>query len=189
MGNRSSRKGGEGSGREKSSTKLNDLPDAILTGVSAYLPRTSCVSFAYALRAQHHWISTHEPSETSIAILAHHNWDSIDFNEIQQVCGRPLTDDDIRWVLQSIDAPKKIKSLKLTHCIGITGTGLRPLRGSSVLERIDLSLVSTHESPTIDPEPVISASLVVPILESILRNPDNSLVHVQLGTQEMACWC
>lgn len=79
-----------------------------------------------------------------------------------------------------IDAQNKTKSLKFTNCIGITGSGLEPIRESTVLERIDLSLVGDHESPAIDPEPPISAETVTPILENILNTENNSLIHVQL---------
>lgn len=37
--------------------------------------------------------------------------------------------------------------LKLTHCFSVVGHGLEPLRGSTVLERIDLGLVRTFEVP------------------------------------------
>ena len=80
----------------------------------------------------------------------------------------------------AIDAVNNVKSLKVTNCIGIIGAGLEPLRGSIVLKRIDLSLVGDHVNPTIDPEPPISVSAVVPILDSIINTEGNSLVHVQL---------
>jgi len=121
-----------------------------------------------------------QPSETSIAILTHHTWESIDFKDVQQLHGRSLTDNDIRWILSCIDAQNKTKSLKFTNCVGITGRGLEPMRESTVLERIDLSLVGNHESPAIDPEPPISAETVIPILENILNTENNSLIHVQL---------
>ena len=49
-----------------------------------------------------------------------------------------------------------------------------------MLERIDLCLVGDYENPTLNPEPPISAELVVPILNSIIERENNSLVHVQL---------
>ena len=123
-----------------------------------------------------------QPSSTCMAIVAATNekWESIDFNDIQQIYDRALTDNDVQWILSCIDASKCIKSLKFTHCFGITGLGLVPLRGSTVLERIDLSLVGDHEDPSINPEPPISADVVVPILDSIISTEGNSLVHVQL---------
>ena len=92
-----------------------------------------------------------------------------------------MVGDDVRWILLAIDAVTNDKSLKLTkYCIVISGAGLEPLRGSVELERIDLSLVGDHEHPTINPEPPISVSAVVTILDSITGTEGNSLLHLQL---------
>ena len=106
---------------------------------------------------QSHDTTTSLPSELSksIANASSQSWECIDFKDIQDILGRRLTDDDVRWILIAIDAVNKTKSLKLTNCLGITGVGLYPLRGSIVLQWIDLSLVGDHENPTIDPEPPI----------------------------------
>lgn len=157
--------------------ELKDFPDTILQSIASYLTQTSCISFAIALTPH---LFSHQPSEISIAILEHHTWECIDFKDIQQIYGCYLTDADIRWMLLCIGAQNKTKSLKFTNCTGITGSGLEPIRESVVLERIDLSLVGDHENPAINPEPPISAVVVIPILESILNTEGNSLVHVQL---------
>ena len=157
--------------------EFRDFPDTILQSIASYLPQNSCISFAITLTPN---LFSHQPSETSIAILTHHTWESIDFKDVQQLHGRSLTDNDVRWMLSCIDAQNKTKSLKFTNCIGITGRGLEPMLGSTVLERIDLSLVGDHENPTITPEPPISAAIVIPILENIMNTENNSFVHVQL---------
>jgi len=69
--------------------------------------------------------------------------------------------------------------LKLTNCINIIGVGLEPLRGSTIIEQIDLSLVGDHQSPNISPKPPISRELVLPILVSIIEREGCSLRHVQ----------
>jgi len=75
----------------------------------------------------------------------------------------------------------KVCSCEQTDVNNITeGGGLDPIRESVVLERIDLSLVSDYENPTIDPEPPFSSAIVIPILENILNTENNSLIHVQL---------
>ena len=147
--------------------QLADIPDALLVRSAEYLSNTSCVS---------------HPSDisTNIARATRESWESIDLKDIQDICGRSLTDDDVRWILLAIDAVNCVKSISMTNCIGITGAGLEPLRGSIGLEKIDLSLVGDYENPTINPEPPISVSTVVPILESIINTEGNSLVHVQL---------
>ena len=99
----------------------------------------------------------------------YHLWESIDVNDMKDLFGDDdITDDNIRWVLICTDAVHNLKSLKLTNCLGVVGTGLQPLIGSTVLESIDLSLTGVNTSPTIDPEPPISVEVVVPILESII---------------------
>ena len=90
-----------------------------------------------------------------------------------------MTDGELGGLLVCTNAVHNLKSLKLTHCFGITGVGLEPLRGSLVLERIDLSLVGQHENPVIEPEPSITAENVVPILDSIIAREGSSLRHVQ----------
>ena len=108
-------------------------------------------------------------------------WGYLDFKLIQDMCGRTLTDDDIRWVLLAIDGVNTIKSLKLTHCFDITGECLESLSGSTVLERIDLSLAEDNESPYFDEDTKLSFdNVVVVVLESILNTEGNSLVHIQL---------
>ena len=111
---------------------LINLPGVLVSRVASYLPknaksflpRTSNVCFAMGLA--HSRVSSRQ-------------WKKLDIGDIQQICDSNLTDDDIRRILIAIDGVNKIKSLKLTHCFGITGAGLSPLRGSRVLERIDLS--------------------------------------------------
>ena len=73
-----------------------------------------------------------------------------------------------------------MNTLKLTGCINITGCGLEPLRGSSVLEQVDLSLVGQHESPVITHETMISEAAVITILDSIIGSRHAVLKHIQL---------
>jgi len=149
---------------------LSDLPTATLAHVSNYLPAPSRALFAVALN--HH--------DSSLAIIGnHHQWDVLDFGEIEKDLAAKISDDDMRGVLCSIDAINNLKRLRLTNCINITGVGLDPLWGSTIIEQIDLSLVGDHESPMLDPEPLISCAEVLPILGSIIqRGEDCSLEHL-----------
>ena len=72
-----------------------------------------------------------------------------------------------------ISAQDVLKKLKLTRCINITGRALTPLRGSSIIEHIDLSLAKQYESPKLNPEPMISEEVVIPILDSIISTSTN----------------
>jgi len=105
-------------------------------------------------------------------------WKRLDIGDIQHMCDSNLTDDDVRRILIAIDGVNKIKSLKLTDCFGITGAGLSPLRGSTVLERIDLG----------DTRPLLEVDVVVPLLNSILDREDNSLSYVDLPFQWRKDW-
>ena len=68
-----------------------------------------------------------------------------------------LIDDDI-LVQQYCNAQKVEVS---GGCQYITGEGLTPLQGSSVLEQIDISLVGKHRHPAIEPEPMISEAPIL----------------------------
>ena len=76
-------------------------------------------------------------------------------------------------------AARGLKTLKLTGCVNILGRGLEPLRASTCLQQIDLSLVKEHESPDIQPDPLISRFSCLPILGSICDKDGNKLRHVQ----------
>ena len=160
--------------------QLIDIPDALLVRSAEYLSNTSCVSFAMSLAPLNINMMYQHPSDTSTAIVnaSRENWDNIDLKDIQDICGRSLNDDDVSWILLCIDAVNNVKSLKLTNCIGIAGAGLEPLRGSAVLEQIDLSLVGRNEKPDIEPRPSISESVVIPILDSIIDADGCSLKYI-----------
>eukprot|EP00984_Skeletonema_dohrnii_P020594 scaffold10077_cov83-Skeletonema_dohrnii-CCMP3373.AAC.2 len=148
---------------------LSDLPTGTLAYVSSYLPAPSRALFAVALNHR----------DSSSAIVGNHQWDVLDFGEIEKDLAAKISDDDMRGVLLYIDAVNNLKRLRLTNCINITGVGLDPLRGSTIIQQIDLSLVGDHESPMLDPEPPISCTDVLPILGSIIeRGEDCSLKHL-----------
>jgi len=156
------------------------LPIALLPKVATYLSRTSCLSLLMAM-APPSITSQHVPSAAVKAIAASGmNWDNLDFKDVQDMIGRSLTDDDIRWVLIAIDGVNKIKLLRLTHCFGVTGAGLSPLRESTKLETIDLD----RENPG----NTLSEEEVVPILSSILDREDNSLSCVSFPIRWLNDW-
>jgi hypothetical protein len=73
-------------------------------------------------------------NKESFAIVGDH-WDTLDFGEIEKDLAARLTDDDIKAVLWCIDAGNRVKKLSLAHCVNITGAGLEPLRGSTIIEQ------------------------------------------------------
>eukprot|EP00985_Skeletonema_marinoi_P028035 scaffold23822_cov143-Skeletonema_marinoi.AAC.1 len=90
-----------------------------------------------------------------------------------------MTDDTIEKVLMCIVAVNNVKRLKLTNCFRITGAGLEPLRGSAIIEQIDLSIVGEHENPDIGQFPMILCDRVLPILDSIVEREGCALKHTQ----------
>ena len=74
-------------------------------------------------------------------------WEILDFVDIPLSLASRLTDDDLDAILKCIDAKNDLKRLNLTHCFSIAGQGLEPLRGSVVLEKLDLGLVRQMQLP------------------------------------------
>ncbi|KAK1740850.1 hypothetical protein QTG54_008102 [Skeletonema marinoi] len=154
---------------------LSGLPNGILTHVANYLDAPSRLFFAAAL-ATHQ--NTTASDERNTAIVGN-EWSTLDFGDIEEHLAIKLSDGDISAVLTCIDAVNRLKTLKLTNCINIIGVGLEPLRGSTIIEQIDLSLVEKYQSPWLSPKPPISCELVLPILDSIIEREGCSLRHVQ----------
>ena len=118
------------------------------------------------------------PNERSSAIVGN-QWVTLDFGAIEKELAVKLLDVDIDRVLMCIDAVNNVKRLKLTNCVAITGTCLEPLRGSVVIEQIDLSVIYDTHQPDLDPQPLISCEFVLPILDSIIEREDCALMHLQ----------
>ena len=173
-----------GSPSDSNILHINDIPNALLADVATYLPKPSRAFFAVAMTAPtSSWrISSGQelPSAAANAILSSTEWDKLDFGEVEKSLAEKLRDADLYGVLSCINAKTTLEILKLTGCINISGSGLEPLRGSLVLQQIDLSLVGHHESPKLVPEASISEVVVLPILDSIIAAHGNSLKHIQL---------
>ena len=123
---------------------LSDLPIGALEHVSTYLMSLPRAMLAVALN--------YRDVERCSAIVGNQR-DVLDFGDIEDEVAAKLTDKDIKGVLLSIDAINTVKALRLTNCINISGMGLEPLRGSTMIEKIDLSLVGDHKSPNLSPAP------------------------------------
>ena len=151
---------------------LADLPSGTLAHAASFLAAPSRALFAIALDKNS---STSPPNERSSAIVGNHHWDTLDFGQIEKELAAKLSDDDISAVLQCVDAVNNVKRLKLTNCTNITGVGLVPLRGSLIIEQIDLSLIGI----CLHQEPLISLDHVLPILDSIIERDGCALKHLQ----------
>jgi len=161
---------------------ISDLPVGFIADVSVYLDKPSRAILAATLSApSSSWKNDNlmrRLSPISTAIISASQWNTLDFEEIEKELANKLNDDDIRAVLKCISAQDVLKKLKLCGCINITGIGLNPLRGSVVLEQIDLSLVRKYEDPRIKSIPKISEEAVLPILDSLISADGCSLKHI-----------
>jgi hypothetical protein len=122
---------------------LDDVPTEALQHVASFLAAPSQVMFGLHVAAA----EDKSLNKRSFAIAEEQSWDTLDFGEIEKDVASRLTDDDIKAVLWCIDAGNKVKRLRLTNCVNITGSCLEPLSGSEVIEQIDMSLVGDHEEP------------------------------------------
>ena len=165
-----------------------DLPIGILLDVSEYLSKPSKALLAVALTAstsQASWKKEDinlqpQLSEISTAIISPSlQWQTLDFSDVDKSLSENLSDDDIAAVLTCINAKDTLKKLILTGLVNIVGHGLYPLRGSNVLEQVDLSLASKYENPDIQTKPKISYGVILPILESIIATTGFSLKYIQ----------
>ena len=147
-----------------------------MVGISSYLAKPSVALFAIAMNS-----STYQQTETSKAIISSTNWNVLDFSDIEKSLASKLSDNDIDKILRSIDAVNNLLILKLAGCVNISGSGLDTLRFSVAIEQIDLSLVWKHESPLLDPEPLLLQTEVLPILDDIIiRGRGSSLKQLEL---------
>ncbi|KAL3804401.1 hypothetical protein HJC23_011329 [Cyclotella cryptica] len=146
---------------------LSHLPVEALSYVASFLTTPSRALLAVALH-----------DDNSSAIVGD-IWGTLDFGQLEEDLSRNLTDNHLKTVLLCVDAVSRIKTLRLANCISITGAGLEPLRGSAIIEKIDLSLVGDHESPILDVEPSLSCDFVLPILDSIIERDGNALKYLQ----------
>ena len=148
---------------------LGDLPNEALCYAASFLPCPSKALFAIALRS-----NSNDDAASTAVIIGEQRWDILDFGEIEKSLASKITDSILQELLLCIGASSKVRQLKLSGCVNITGAGLNPLRGSVALEQIDLSLVAEHKNPAyIRPKPHLSCDYVLPILESIIESNDN----------------
>jgi len=170
---------------------INDLPVGFIVNLSAYLAKPSRALLAVALSTPSSWKNdndVHRLSPISKAIISASQWDILDFEDVNKELANKLTDDDISAVLTCINAHDVLKRLKLCGCTNITGIGLHPLRGSTVLEQIDISLVGKYECPYPAPKSKISDGVVAPILVSIVSSIGCSLKCIQFHIDWKRQW-
>ena len=177
----------DGKRRRLNGPGIESLPDHLLVEVASFLRKESRALWAVAMGApSSNWSASRVPIAAcgKILTLMRENWrdewaafDCGDFS-CDSTDGRGLSDDDLGAVLICIDGARSVESLYLTGCTRLTGKGIGPLRGSTVLKRIDISLVKTSDHR---PDAcALELDQVLPVLDSIIANKDNKLRHLQL---------
>ena len=151
------------------------LPDAVLARAFSFLSFKDRVTFAMSSPA---WESD-ENQDWAKLIIGSTPVHAIDFGDCSARFAFNLVDTDLDCILTSICAVDNLKEFKLTNCYRIIGHGLDPLRGSTLLKKIDLSLVDRFDVVSKDEGGFISIEAVVPILLSILEAEQCSLKYVQ----------
>ena len=148
------------------------LPAGCLVNISEYLHQPSKAIFAAAIMMTNPSISKAIVSSTTT------QWHTLDFGDTEESLVEKLMDDDLANILTCINAKEAVRTLKLTYCVNIKGHGLKPLSGSTVLEKIDLSLVHQRNMPD-HMNQRISDKVVLPILDSILSTEGSILKQIQ----------
>lgn len=165
------------------------LPLEQVTSISDYLPTTSRICFAIALTApsksfrQKGWKGN--LSANSKAVLSSKEYWEIDFVEIDKyyTSGEP-SDEDLHALLMYIDAKNTLKSLRFKedrykYNNEFTGSGLRALTGSTVLERLILPQHLSYNQ---------SKDAIIHIICSIVNAVDNPLDRLDLTKDTRRHW-
>ena len=94
--------------------------------------------------------------------------ETLDFKDVSSELASRLTDDDLRSILISVDAVNNLKKLVLTNCIKVKGIGLEPLRGSNVLQHLDLKITDSPKEVV-----AICIKAIASIVDNILSRDEN----------------
>ncbi|KAL9189304.1 hypothetical protein ACHAXT_011794, partial [Thalassiosira profunda] len=117
------------------------IPPHLLGEVASYLAKPSRALFAAAVTAPSSSLlwkrAERQSSLEAIAILGD-DWEELDLAIIEGSLVAKLSDDDVHATLICIDGKRNLRKLNLAAGINIVGHGLEALRGSAVLEKIDL---------------------------------------------------
>ena len=125
------------------------LPDIAKQHISTYLPKLyritlHVISTTNERRYLNNLLAVDEDQNRNSASLTH-----VDFTDLGKTLANTLTDDNVCNILKYINAKHNVKRINIAYLWGIKGSGLEPLRGSTSLETIDLSMVPEFMSPDI----------------------------------------
>jgi hypothetical protein len=111
-------------------TDESSLPRHVLVDtVLAYLDTYALIRFSCTSRAC--WDVVHRDVSKS-------RWREVDLSG-----NRRINDEQLRAFLTNIDARTNTKVLSIVGCMNVNGTGLESLRGSTIMEDIDLRVMGS----------------------------------------------
>ena len=143
---------------------INSLPIGVVHCVVSFLHPIEKVLFSEAISAS----------------LGFDAIDELDFGHINERLASSLTDHDISNILISFRAVHDLKKLVLTNCTRMTGRGLEPIRGSTVLQYLDLSIVYSKIPYVKEDQVMICVEPLAPIINSIIERQENiGLLHIK----------
>ena len=167
---------------------INDLPESVVLDIASYLPKVSQAILACSLTASTESFKKSNWKEGARGvgekIISSHEqrymyWQELDFGEVGPSLTSKLTDDDIGSILACLDSVNRLEQLALTGCYNITGKCLQPLRRSTSLWKLDISLLDQKDRDSCQDEN-ISEAVVIPIMSSIISQEDSKLKYLQL---------
>ncbi|EJK53224.1 hypothetical protein THAOC_27389, partial [Thalassiosira oceanica] len=153
------------------------LPDSLVAAVCDFLPVPSRLMTVLALGGR----NSGSIGGTAVSsLVGGAPVTSLDFEDVEKELAGRLTDDHLESMLRLADAAMGLQILKLAGCTNITGSGLRPLRGSRVLRQVDFTLRGNHEAAKKEEEVAtrLSKEEVVSFLQSLLDGGGTALRDV-----------
>ncbi len=159
----------------KAPQNIRDLDVGPLSHVASFLPAPSRAMFAAALCdwspgfQSIFWIDRPLANISLSVEKIVGECDNLDFGDIEEELAQRLTDDHISDILICLNRDDyRIKKLRLTNCINVTGECLCRLYYSENIEQIDLRLAPKHMDSCRGCKGRLEFPVVVEVLDSII---------------------
>ena len=107
-------------------------------------------------------------------------------NDVEEKYRKRFRDKHLEAILRRSNALLLTKRLSLSGCRGLRGSGIVPLRGSEVLEEIDLTFCGgeqTHRDPILDADAICDTlGSMPPFINAATSNPLVGLKSIELDS-------
>ena len=91
-------------------------------------------------------------------------WTVLDLSKVEKKYRKRIRDHQLESLLRRTNAVSVTKKLSLNGCLGLRGTGIAPLLGSTVLQEIDLRFCGGDQSLQ---DPIPDADIICRVIESM----------------------